>query len=89
MAMKTLSSREVQKNFGSVADLVTSGEGVSVTRYGRPAFYILPKSTDTEAFVRRMASKRLSTMLKSAKPNPAAKALTQADVNQLISDCFA
>jgi antitoxin (DNA-binding transcriptional repressor) of toxin-antitoxin stability system len=87
--MKTLSSREVQKNFGSVADLVSSGEHIRVTKYGRPAFFIIPETSDTEEILRRMAGKRLSNMLKNDTPTAAASALTQADVNKLIEECFA
>lgn len=89
MTMKTLSSREVQKNFGSVADLVGSGENIRVTKYGRPAFFIIPETSDTEEILRRMAGRRLSKILRSSTPTAAASALTQADVNKLIDECFA
>lgn len=87
--MKTLSSREVQKNFGSVGDLVTSGESVRVTRYGRPAFLIIPENSDTEELVRRIAGRRLLQVLKTAKPTDQARILTQEEVNTLINECFA
>jgi antitoxin (DNA-binding transcriptional repressor) of toxin-antitoxin stability system len=87
--MKTISSREVQKNFGSIADLVGSGETVRVTRYGRPAFLIIPETRDTEEIMRRMAGKKLVQMLKDAEPNPDALALTQEDINKMIHECFA
>lgn len=87
--MKTLSSREVQKNFGTVADLVTSGESVRVTKYGRPAFFIIPENSDTEEILRRVAGMRLSKLLDAAQPAEAAKSLSQEDVNKLIADCFA
>jgi antitoxin (DNA-binding transcriptional repressor) of toxin-antitoxin stability system len=89
MAMKTLSSREVQKNFGSVADMVSAGENVRVTKYGRPAFFIIPETSDTEELLRRMAGRRLSKILRNSTPTPAASALTQVDVNKLIDECFA
>lgn len=87
--MKTLSSREVQKNFGSVADLVKAGESVRVTQYGRPAFVMIPESADTDEFLRRLAGKRLVRMLKESTPNAEAQALTQQEINHLISECFA
>jgi antitoxin (DNA-binding transcriptional repressor) of toxin-antitoxin stability system len=87
--MKTLSSREVQKNFGSVADLVSAGENIRVTKYGRPAFFIIPETSDTEELLRRIAGRRLSKLLGSSKPTQAANALSQADVNKLIEECFA
>jgi antitoxin (DNA-binding transcriptional repressor) of toxin-antitoxin stability system len=89
MAMRTLSSREVQKNFGSVADLVKAGESVRVTQYGRPAFVMIPEGQDTEELLRRMAGKRLVRLLKDATPSAEAQALTQQDVNNLINECFA
>jgi prevent-host-death family protein len=89
MTMKTLSSRDVQKNFGSVVDMVSTGENIRVTKYGRPAFFIIPETSDTEEILRRMAGKRLSRMLKNSTPTSAASALTQVDVNKLIDECFA
>lgn len=87
--MKTLSSREVQKNFGAVTDLVSAGESVRVTKHGRPAFFIVPETGDTEEILHRMAGARLTRLLKAATPTNAAQALTQAQVNQMIEDCFA
>jgi antitoxin (DNA-binding transcriptional repressor) of toxin-antitoxin stability system len=87
--MKTLSSREVQKNFGSVADLVSSGESVRVTKYGRPAFLIIPETSDSDEILRRLAGNRLSKMLQESQPTEAAKSLSQDDVNALVSECFA
>jgi antitoxin (DNA-binding transcriptional repressor) of toxin-antitoxin stability system len=89
MDMKTLSSREVQKNFGAVADLVKGGESVRVTQYGRPAFVMLPESVETEELLRRFAGKRLLRLLKDATPNAEAQALSQVAVNELIHECFA
>ncbi|MEN9582673.1 MAG: Antitoxin Phd YefM, type toxin-antitoxin system [Candidatus Parcubacteria bacterium] len=86
--MQTITSREVQKNFGAVADLVSAGETVRVTRYGRPAFLILPETGDTEEILRRIAGRKLIAKLRNAKPNAAAEALTQEEVNKLIDECF-
>jgi antitoxin (DNA-binding transcriptional repressor) of toxin-antitoxin stability system len=88
MTMKTISSREVQKNFGSVADLVGSGETVSVTRYGRPAFFIVPRTKDTEEIMRRIAGKRLVEILRNSESTEAAKALTFDDITKLIDESF-
>ncbi len=89
MTMKTISSREVQKNFGSVADLVGSGETVRVTRYGRPAFVIVPETEDTAEILRRMAGRRLVQTLRNAKSTDAAKALTFDDITKLIDESLA
>ncbi len=87
--MKTLSSREVQKNFGSVGDLVTSGESVRVTRYGRPAFLIIPENAETENLMRIIAGRRLLHTLKTTKPTDQSLTLSQEEVNQLIHECLA
>ncbi len=87
--MQTLTSRDVQKNFGQVADMVAAGQSVRVTKYGRPAFLIIPESEDSDEILRRVAGRRLTGLLKNAKATPAAKALSPADVQQLIDSCFA
>jgi len=89
MTIKILSSREVRKNFGSVADLVSSGEAIRVTKYGRPAFIIIPETKYTVEILRRIAGRRLSDMLKNSMPNVSASNLSQQDVNKLIQECFA
>jgi prevent-host-death family protein len=80
--MKTISSREVQKNFGSVADMVAAGESVRITRHGRPAFLLIPDTGDAEEILRALAARKLTTMLRQAQPT--AQALTQQDINPLI-----
>ncbi len=87
--MQTLTSRDVQKNFGPVADMVAAGQCVRVTKYGRPAFLIIPESEDSDEILRRVAGRRLTGMLKGASATPAAKALSQDDVQRLIDSCFA
>ena len=87
--MQTLTSRDVQKNFGSVADMVAAGQSVRVTKYGRPAFLIIPESEDSDEILRRVSSRRLIGLLKSGTATPAAKALSPDDVRQLIDSCFA
>ena len=87
--MQTLTSRDVQKNFGPVVDMVAAGQGVRVTKYGRPAFLIIPESEDSDEILRRVASRRLTGLLRSGVATPAAKALSTDDVRQLIDSCFA
>jgi antitoxin (DNA-binding transcriptional repressor) of toxin-antitoxin stability system len=88
-AVQTLTSRDVQKNFGPVADMVATGQGVRVTKYGRPAFLIIPESEDSDEILRRVAGRRLTGMLKGGVATPAARALSPDDVRQLIDTCFA
>ncbi len=87
--MQTLTSREVQKNFGPVADMVAAGQCIRVTKYGRPAFLIIPESEDSDEILRRVAGRRLVGMLKGAVATPAAAALSSDEVQQLIDSCFA
>lgn len=84
--MKTISSREVQKNFGTVADIVAAGDAVRITRHGRPAFLLIPDTGDAEEIVRELAARRLTRMLQQAQPSAAAQALSQQDINLLIAD---
>jgi antitoxin (DNA-binding transcriptional repressor) of toxin-antitoxin stability system len=74
--MQTLTSRDVQKNFGPIADMVAAGQGVRVTKYGRPAFLIIPESDDSDEILRRVAGRRLTALLKSGArfhPHPPPK----------------
>ena len=87
--MQTLTSREVQKNFGPVADMVAAGQCIRVTKYGRPAFLIIPESEDSDEILRRVAGRRLVGMRKGAVATPAAAALSSDEVQQLIDSCFA
>ncbi|MFT4102563.1 MAG: type II toxin-antitoxin system Phd/YefM family antitoxin [Burkholderiaceae bacterium] len=84
--MKTISSREVQKSFGAVADMVAAGEGVRITRHGRPAFLLIPDTGDAEDILREFAARRLARMLQQAQPTPAAAKLSQQEVNRLIAE---
>ena len=86
--MKELSSHDVQKNFGAIADLVKAGESIRVTYDGQSAFMMIPETADTQELLRRLAGKRLARMLEESAPNAAARALTQQEVNGLIHACF-
>jgi antitoxin (DNA-binding transcriptional repressor) of toxin-antitoxin stability system len=87
--MKTITAREFQKSFGTFTDLVLSGEAVRVTKYGRPAYLILPENDRTADDQRYAAAGRLSSLLKTSTSNSAAKALAFDDVSALIDECFA
>ena len=84
--MKTISSREVQKNFGTVADMVAAGESVRITRHGRPAFLLIPDTGDAEDILRELAARRLERLLQQARPTPAAADFSQQDINRLIAE---
>jgi prevent-host-death family protein len=84
--MRTISSGEMQKNFGSVLDRVVAGESVRITRRGRPAFLLIPDTGDGEDILRELAARKLTHMLRQAQPTPAAQTLTQQDINRLIDE---
>lgn len=89
MTMKTISSRDFQKNIGATLDLVNAGETVRINRYGRSQCLVIPDTQDSEEVLRYLAGKRLTRMLKAANPTQAATALTQDEINQLIHECLA
>lgn len=87
--MQTLSSREVQKNFGAVSDkVVREGEMMAITKYGRPSMYLMPANEETERLIRQMAARRLVQKMRARPVNADAEKLTQADIDKLINDCF-
>jgi predicted nucleic acid-binding protein len=79
--MKTITSREVQKNFGTVSDLLKAGESIRVTHYGRPAFVMLSETAETDEILRRFAGKRLMHILADAK----AALIVTGDKRDLLS----
>ncbi|MDO5623585.1 MAG: type II toxin-antitoxin system prevent-host-death family antitoxin [Pseudomonadota bacterium] len=85
--MTTMSSAEVQKNFGAVIDRATAGESIRVTRYGRPGVFVIADTEASRALVRKLAARRMVERLQSL-PATAAEP-SQADINALIEDCFA
>ena len=48
MTVKSYPSREIIKNYGTVADMVAAGEPVRVTKHGRTAYYMIPPSDFAE-----------------------------------------
>jgi antitoxin (DNA-binding transcriptional repressor) of toxin-antitoxin stability system len=86
MAMKTVPSAEVQTRFGSIANIVKSGEPVAVTQYGTPTLMILPYGLATEA-LREYNARRLAQFMDAMPPaNPAAPALTPEEFSQLVHE---
>ncbi len=87
--MQTLTAREFQKNFGAVSDRIISGENFSVTKYGRPAYFLIPNDSDSEEVMRRIAGRKLIRNFKTSKSSEAAKHLTFDDITALIGDSIA
>ena len=84
--MKTLSSAEVQNRFGSIANIVKSGEPVAVTQYGTPTMMILPYALATDA-LREYSARKLAQYM-DAMPTAHADALglTLEQINSLVHD---
>ena len=84
--MKTISSREVQNKFGSVANIVKGGEAVTVTQYGQPTMMILPFLVGEEA-LRNVSARRFVNFLDALpRANSTAPDLTMDEINQLVHD---
>jgi len=83
MVVKSFPSREVIKNYGTVADMVTAGEPVRVTKHGRTAYYMLPPSDFAEDFLKRMAAARFVKIMNEATTTPAAGALSDEELTAL------
>ena len=86
MTMKTLSSVEVQNRFGSIANIVKSGEPVTVTQYGTPTMMILPYSLATEALRDYNARKLVQFMDAMPTANADAPNLTLEQLNKLVHE---
>ena len=69
--------------------MVTAGQSVRVTKYGRATFLIIPENEDSDEVLRRVAGRRRTSFLKSGAATSAAKALSPDDVRQPIDSCFA
>ena len=86
MTMKTRSSVEVQNRFGSIANIVKSGEPVAVTQYGTPTMMILPYSLATEALRDYNARKLVEFMDVMPSANADAPNLTLEQLNKLVHE---
>ncbi len=86
MTMKTLSSVEVQNRFGSIANIVKSGEPVAVTQYGTPTMMILPYSLATDALRDYNARKLVQLMDAMPSANADAPNLTLDQLNKLVHE---
>jgi len=86
MTMKTLSSVEVQNRFGSIANIVKSGEPVAVTQYGTPTMMILPYSLAAEALRDYNARKLVQFMDAMPPASNDAPNLTLEQINALVHE---
>lgn len=84
--MKTLPSVEVQNKFGSIANIVKSGEPVAVTQYGTPTMMILPYALAVEA-LREYKARRMVDFMDQMKPAAANHpALTDEQISELVHE---
>jgi prevent-host-death family protein len=86
MTIKTLSSVEVQNRFGSVANIVKSGEPVAVTQYGTPTMIILPYSLAAEALRDYNARKLVQFMDSMPSVSKDTPNLTLEQINTLVHE---
>jgi antitoxin (DNA-binding transcriptional repressor) of toxin-antitoxin stability system len=84
MTMKTMSSAEVQNYFGSISNIVKSGEPLAVTQYGTPTMMILPYALATEALKDYNARKFAEFMDTMPSANADAPNLTLDQINSLV-----
>jgi prevent-host-death family protein len=84
--MKTISSVEVQNRFGSIANIVKSGEPVAVTQYGTPTMMILPYALAIEALRDYNARKLVQFMDSMPSAMPDAPELSLEQMNKLVHD---
>jgi len=86
MTMKTIPSVEVQNKFGTIANIVKSGEPVAVTQYGTPTLMILPYVLATEA-LREYNARQLAQFMDAMPPaGPHAPELTLEQFNDLVHE---
>lgn len=85
MLMKTLPSREVQNNFGQVANMVIGGEEIVVTQYNRPTLMIVPYEIGKEA-MRLYRAEQMVKFMKNMETNQEAEELTMEDINRLVHE---
>ena len=84
--MKTISSTEVQTRFGSIANIVKSGEPVAVTQYGTHTLMILPYALATEALREHNARKLVAFMEDMPFAHVDAPELTPEQINTLVHE---
>jgi prevent-host-death family protein len=86
LTLKTISSVEVQNRFGSIANIVKSGEPVAVTQYGTPTMMILPYAMATEALRDYKARQLLKFMDAMPSAHADAPNLTIEQLNELVHE---
>ena len=86
ISMKTVPSVEVQNKFGSIANIVKSGEPVAVTQYGTPTMMILPYGLATEALREYNARRLVQYMDMMAPANAGAPELSDEELTNLVHE---
>lgn len=85
--MQTISSAKVQTSFGEVADIVKSGEPITITQYGRPTMLLLPYKEGVELMRLRASENLMKWFDDRAKDAPQpAKDATLEEINALVDE---
>lgn len=84
--MKTISAGKVKNNFGSVSNIVKSGEPVTITQYGTPTMMILPFNIGEEA-LRIYKAISMCDFMKNMSPlKEGAPDLSLEEINEIINE---
>jgi len=84
--MKKLTSTEVQKHFGAIANIIKGGEIVAVTEHGTPTLMILPYALASEALQAYNARKLAGYMDAMPIANPTVPDLTIDQINTIVHE---
>lgn len=84
--MRILPALEVKNHFGAVANIVKSGEPVTITQYGTPTMMILPYEIGEAAWREHAARTMIEFMQNMAPVNPDAPELSLEDINKLVHE---
>jgi len=83
--MITIPSKEVQNEFGRVANIVKNGESVAVTQSGEPTLMILPFAEAMEA-QRLYKAFRLVQFMKGLPSASNVPILSLEEINKLVHE---
>ncbi len=87
MTVQTLTSANVQANFGAAADIAKSGEVVTITQYGRPALMLFSYKEGEELLRLRAAAELNRYFEGRAKTTPQGEPeLSMDDINNLVHE---
>lgn len=82
-----VTSKQIQSQFGRIADIVKSKKPVAITQYGRPTMVLFPYDEAVE-LSRMQARKNLLALLEEREKNPPESVINLSieEINQMIDD---